>query len=780
MRLVYLAFGWVIGILLAANNPTSPMPIWIGLALLSLAAFWIAPRERRLLMAVLIAFMLGGLRFSMYPHSSDIVRYTNTGGLTIEGVIIEEPDIRDDRVQFRVAADRVTRAGQTVATNGLVLVQAPRIADVKYGNRIAATGILVTPGESDTFSYADFLARNGVFTIMPNAAVEVLAHGQANPLYASLLEVKAHAQEAVSRNLPDPQAALLSGILLGNERGIAPEINDAFSAVGASHVVAISGFNMAILSEVVMRLLSSLRVPRRWAAVAGITVIAIYTLFVGANAAVVRAAIMSSMLVIGSLFRRKTFVPASLAFVTLLMSAANPTVLWDISFQLSLFAVLGLALFVDPLSKVFNHFLHRILPRSIAAPVGSFLGEPLIVTLAAQATTLPLIILYFGRLSFASLGVNLLIIPVQAPLLIIGGLATLLAWVVPVAQLLYWFDLILLAWTTSVVRLFARLPFADVEFHVDSRLIAIYFMVLIGGALMHATQPTWALSLGRLIRQRAVTAVTLFAGASIVILTGAVALSRPDNLLHVWFIDVGHSNGVLVQTPGGAQMLIDGGRFPSRLLTILGDRLPFTDREIEVVVVTAPDEFDTSALSAVLARYEVSVVLTNGQPNLSETFLQLQDMLAQHEVVPVRAGYSLEVDDGVRLEVLHPAQQPSLDDSLDDNALALRLAYGSISFLLTADLSYEGQTAVLENGQWPLATVLQLPQHGTARSLSPTFLEAVQTQVAVLQSDRANRRGDPDADVLASLGTIPVWRTDVGGTIHMWTNGRELWAVQDG
>jgi competence protein ComEC len=529
-----------------------------------------------------------------------------------------------------------------------------------------------------------------------------------------------------------------------------------------------------------MRLLAAVRVPRRWAATAGIVVIIVYTLFVGANAAVIRAAIMSSLLVVGKLFRRKTYVPASLAFVALLMSAINPTVLWDISFQLSLFAVLGLTLFVDPISKAFNYILYRILPRSTAPTASSFLAEPLAVTLAAQITTLPLIVLYFGRLSLTSVVVNLLIIPAQAPLLIIGGLATLLAWLPGLAQLLYWFDLIFLSWTISIVRLFARLPFADVEFHVDPRLVALFFAILIGGSLMRATQPAWALSLGRLIRQRAVVAATVLAGLSTFVLIGAVALSRPDNALHVWFLDVGHSNAVLVQMPRGAHMLVDGGRFPSRLLTAIGDRLPFTDREIEVLVITQPDEFDIGALTAVLQRYDVGLVLRNGQPNMSDSFLQLQDMLAAHEVVSVRAGYTIETNDGIRLEVLHPQQQPSLDDNFDDNTLVMRLTYGEVSFLLTSDLSVEGQTTLLEAGQWPLASVMQLPRRGAQRSLDTDFLDAVQPQAVVIQTDPANPRGDPHPDVLALLENVPIFRTDEGGTIHFWTDGSALWVIEEG
>ncbi len=558
-------------------------------------------------------------------------------------------------------------------------------------------------------------------------------------------------------------------------------LRDAFNAAGAAHIIAISGFNMALLSGVVMGLLARFGIRRWRAALIGIGVLGFYTLLVGANAAVVRAAIMSSLLITGAIIKRKTYVPASLALAAILMSLQNPTVIWDLSFQLSFLATLGLSLYAEPLSRRFNALLYRLLPRPTARQIGDFLAEPLIVSVAAQITTLPLIVLYFGRLSLLALPVNLLVVPVQGYLLILGILATLVAFVVPAAaQLLFWLDLLPLAWTLGVVRLLGGLPLAEAEFHADPRLLVLFYVMLLGGALMQATQPAWALRLARTIRSRAVLSATLFAGFGLAFLMGAAATSRPDGKLHVWMLDAGHSNAVLAQTPGGAQILVDGGRFPSRLLTAIGDRLPFNDREIEVLAITEPDEYDFSALSAVLNRYHVGLVLYHGQPNMGEAFLTLLDKLAQHDSITVRAGYSLEMDDGTRLDVLHPQTQPGLDDSLDDHAMVLRLNYGTVSFLLTGDISRDGQQALLAAGQWPLATVMQLPKHGGVRSLNEDFLKAVQPQVIVLQSDRANRLGDPDADTLTMLGSTRLFRTDQGGTIELWTDGQSLWANQIG
>ena len=780
MRLVVVALGWTAGIILAANNNsglTGFSLLWLALTGGALVAMWLAwsDSDRRWLHIALVAFTLGGLRMSFVPVSSDIARYNNSGGLSIEGIVVAEPDVRDTRTLLQVDAERLVRGGEMLATNGRVLVRAPRSAQTHVGDRVRATGLLIRPAEFDTFSYSDFLARSGVFSIMRDAAVEIIEPATSGWRLV-LSNLKQQAAQHIGRALPEPQAGLLSGILLGDENGISPVVEDAFSRVGASHVIAISGFNMVILSGVIMNSLTRFRVPLRWAAGISIFVVLIYTVFVGANAAVVRAAIMSGLLVIGEAIKRKTYVPASLAMVAIVMSFQNPAVLWDVSFQLSFFATLGLALFVDPLAARFDALVNYFVPSSLARSLSAFLTEPLIVTLAVQITTLPLIVLYFNRLSLVTVVTNLLIVPVQAALLIIGIVATIVAFIIPAAaQILYWYDLILLSWTTEIVRILAGLSFADVEFAVDPRLIMIYFGILIGGALMHATQPTWAQRLARFVRRRAIANATAAAGVGMLFLVGASVFSRPDGFLHVWFLDVGHSNAVLAQTPDGAQMLVDGGVFPSRLLTALGDRLPFNDREIETLVITQPDPNEYGALSAVLSRYAVGVALTNGQPNLSPEFAALQTQLIGTDVVPALAGYTLQVADGVMLDVLHPQSEPNLDDSLDDQALVLRLSYGDVSFLLTGDISVSSQQALLDAGQWPLATVLQLPRHGTLRSLSERFLEAVQPQVALVQADIANQRGDPDPDTLNLLGDVPVYRTDEKGTIHFWTDGNHLW-----
>ena len=783
MRLIVIAVAWVLGISLSRAFPAIEFSIWVASAVLASFLILILGRRHRVrwFLVALAACAAGGARQSLAPRTSDIEVHNGFSG-TVTGFVVAEPDVRDDRIQLRLAAESVFVNNKTSPTSGLVLVEARRGAEVSYGDRILATGPLSVPATWDTFSYADYLGRQGVFSIMRNAAVEVVDSGHGDPLLTMLIELKGIVRRSIASALPEPQAGLLTGILLGDERGISPELAGDFARVGASHVVAISGFNMVIVSGIVIRVLSSVfRGNKTVVTLNALSVVAIYTLFVGVSPGILRAALMSSLLVIGSQLNRKTYVPTSLAFAALLLSFFDPNVLLDIGFQLSFFAVLGLGLFADPLSYRFRLLLERFLSPAAASVFHSFLNEPLIVSIAAQISTLPLVILYFGRLSLVALPVNLLIVPVQSAVLLLGMAAVVVDTFVPVlGTLLYWAELVFLSWTIAVVRGFAQLQFAELLVVVDGRLIQVFYLLMIGGAMIHAAHlAIWKRVLNFSGRNTVILSAVA-TSAIVLILMGSMVLSRADGHLHVWLLDVGHSNAVLLQTPGGAQILVDGGRFPSRLLTAIGDRLPYYDREIELLAITHPDEWDIGALNSVLDRYSVGAALYHGQPNRGVVFQDIRDRLAQSatQIVEVRAGYSISVSDGTSIEVLHPQARPKITDKLGDHVMVLRVSYDEVSFLLSSDLSAAGQQEMLTNDVSPVAAIIQIPQHGTARAIDDDFLELVQPQIALLQSDIANRRDDPDPDTMAKVDHLHLFRTDETGTIHLQTDGKHVLVFQ--
>lgn len=779
MRLVYIVVAWVMGIHIAQAAPQIHANSWLGGVMLCLALGWAIRRSRRLLLLVTVAALCAGAwRTALIPPSSEIAAYNGSAG-TVTGIVAVEPDLRDDRIQLRVEVESIFVHSHHQATSGLVLVEAERSATVAFGDRIRATGSLTMPPSWDTFSYAAYLSRQGIFSRMTNAAVEVISAGHGNPIQSLLLELKQSVKRSIGDALPDPQASLLAGILTGDESGIATELAEDFSRVGASHVIAISGFNMVIVSAIVFRAMLALSGDNKpFAGFCAVAIIFVYAIFVGSSPGVMRAALMSSLAIVGDLLGRKTFKPASLAFAAVIL-LSYPAVLRDLGFQLSFCAVLGLVMFADPLSSRLKRLLERSLPGRLAHILHGLLVEPLVATVAAQITTLPLTILYFGKLSLVALPVNLLIVPAQSALLVLGLVAvSVYAFVPALGTLLLWADMLFLSWTINVVRAFAQLEFVELVVDFDGRIIQAFYILLIGGTIVKTARLPFAHRLLAFIRRRIVLVGMACGSCIVLVLMLAMLRSRSDGQLHVWLLDLGHSNAILMQSPGGAHILVDGGRFPSRLLTALGDRLPFYDRTIELLAITHPDPWDISALNQVLERYEIGAALYHGQPNRGEVFKQIEDKLETSgiDVVPVRAGYRIQLDDGLVLEALHPPALPAITDNLHDNALVLRVSYGDASFLLTSDLGRDGQRDLLGRGEWLAATVLQLPQHASRSSLDAGFLRHVQPQLAMVQIDAANTRGDPDSDTLAMLDDddVPVLRTDESGTVHISTDGERL------
>lgn len=198
-----------------------------------------------------------------------------------------------------------------------------------------------------------------------------------------------------------------------------------------------------------------------------------------------------------------------------------------------------------------------------------------------------------------------------------------------------------------------------------------------------------------------------------------------------------------------------------------------------MLIVSQPDSSTTNALPALLDRYDVSLVLTNGQADDNDAYLALQRIWqTRHiQVIPVSAGYNLQTGDGVTLEILHPQTPPATDDDLKDSALVVRVLYGDTSFLLTNDLTPEAEELLTAAGWYIGSTVLELPSHGSAKANSPQFIAQANPQIAVVGIGAGNRSTLPAPEVdeqVRALTGHPIYRTDRHGTVEITTDGSTL------
>jgi competence protein ComEC len=631
MPLVYLGTGWFIGIALASAlrlpieflPPAFLVPI-VGLFL------WRNDHRARLIWLSVFAAILGGVRFTLsVPHfdQNSLATYNGIATVTIEGVIAGPPDERDTYINLRVNADRLSTPDRSSRPiEGIVLVRPSRPAEFHYGDRVRVTGQLSTPPEFATFNYADYLARQGVYSMIDRPHISMLEHDQGNPILDVIYGFRNRAYVVIQQILPEPQASLLSGILLGVDAGLPVVVQENFRNTGTTHIIAISGYNIVILIGIFSTITVGLMGRRRAFYVIVIALIA-YAIMVGGSASVVRATIMGILLLWADHLGRPYAAPNALFASGVVMTFFDPNTLFDVGFQLSFMATLGLMVYARPFAASTRSLLARLFSGVLARRVVDIINDALLVTLAAQVATLPLLMYYFRQISLVSLIVNPLVLPAQTGVMTYGLFALAVGLLsIPLGQIAAWTVWPFLTWTLGIIALFAQLPFASIPLeYVSPIVVAGYYAVLIG-VTWYFKQPKEQRP--AMIKKLFTPRRAIFVGGLIAVLLAVAFSWLTDNRLHAYVLNVdGHP--AFVQTPGGKQILIGGSSSPSGLLSALGQLLPFWDHDIDLLIVPQADGDQLNGLLAVLDRYTVRQIMAVDVPRDSRAGREWGDLITQ-------------------------------------------------------------------------------------------------------------------------------------------------------
>ena len=656
---------------------------------------------------------------------------------TLTGLVSDFPDVRDEYIGLRIKSDSIRYSDSDAAQpiNGDAFVRADRLSSFSYGDRVEALGILETPPEFEDFSYREYLARQGIFSLIANASVTTIATGEGSPILHLLFGLRQRALDTLYSIFPDPEASLLAGILLGIESGISSDVREAFNDTSTTHIIAISGFNITILAAIVISVTGRTLGMRRGAIVAAI-VIASYTILVGADASVVRAAIMGGLVLFARFLGRMTLALASLAAAAIVMTLANPYVLWDVGFQLSFAATLGLVLYAEPLKDWFVRFASRWVQAAQAKRLSTPVGEFVLFTFAAQITTLPLTAYHFQRLSLVSFVANPIVLPAQPPLMILGGLATLVGMIwLPLGQLLAWFAWPFPAFTIRVVDLFAAVPSAAIDLGPISFPALITMYVLLFG--------TTALLRERRLSLPAPSLLAILTSVAIIaVLTWKAVADRPDGLVHLTAFE---SGGTLIETADGRFVLVGGGDSPTALTNSLGRKLPLFHRRIDWIIV--PDQ-DIDSLVSLPAIYEIGAVMTSPEQPDSELIQILQARGGR--VVRGKQGMALDLGAGTRLELI--------DD--DAGNFTILLTSGKARFALIPDARSSQNSSLPELAS---LTGIILPEFS-----SIDWLEEIDVMFVVVEG----------TNPLPFSSLLPKFlSTEERGWIEMTTDGEYLWLL---
>ncbi len=802
----------------------------------SLAMRWPAwagfepPRSRltpAFVLALILCSLTGALRYASHPlqpcwKPADLAYYNLAADLafdksapevTITGYVSSYPLMADTKQQMYVVVTRLIDHQGDHAVQGTLRLTTNIRQIYVYGQWVRLRGRLVTPPDFADFSYREYLARKDVHSLFYSTKLEPLNGSNGGHWWQrALYQVRARGEALINRSLPEPYAGLANGILLGIGAGIDAQLNDKFNLTGTSHVLVISGANVALIAAVLMGI-SQRSLGRRRALWPTLIGIVSFALLVGGDPSVLRAAWMGGLYVIATTINRRSTALVSLAVACWVMTLVNPLTLWDVGFQLSSGATASLILFTPGITAWFSKLGLGFQDEAVAGPVEltatsmvsrtknllfGLIEDGFLVTIAANVLTLPLVVYYFSRLSVVSLLANFLILPVQ-PLIMLGGSAAVAVGVIGLpglAQLLLWVPWLGLVWTVGIVQWTATLPGASLEVAGYGSGALVVTLLLIFVVHWRAALRNWgkrwlSVRLGKRLGDWQVHLIgpfTVGGLAVIAILIWALALSQPDGRLHVYFLDIGQGDGILIQTPSGRQVLIDGGASPQQLFSQLGAVMPFWQRQIDLAALTNPDKDHMDAQAQTPTRFRVTTGLSTiaGRAN-HDSDLWAKNILANGGEIQLhhRDGW-FDLGDGVALWVLWPPVEPirgaqGKQEQLVDNenSLIMKLVYGDFSVMLTGDAGLPSELAMLAAGEPVAATVLKVGHHGSRGSTSQPFVQAVNPLVAVIQCGLNNQYGHPTQDVLDRLAGRLILRNDLQGRIHIYSDGHQMWLTTE-
>jgi competence protein ComEC len=693
---------------------------------------------------------------------------------------------------FGASVEVQAAAGSREGTRLLARVPrwVPFPAGTPIGAELLARGTLRRPrrGEGDGFDFAAHLRRRGIAGELLLDEVRATGRRRGGPPGA-IDRLREQAESAVVAGLDPSEAALLRGMVLGQDEAIAEPVREDWRDSGLAHLLAVSGQNVMLLVALALPALATAGLGIRGRAAALLALIALYVPLAGAGPSLQRAGVMGAAGIAAMAAAR----PASRTYALLLAAAAtlalNPRASGDPGWQLSFAAVAGIVWIAPPLARTFNTALSALAPAGDRSPrpldlARRGLADGAALTIAATLATAPLLGHHFGSVPLAGLPANLLALPAVAPAMWLGmvkaalgqgialggaagAAASLAAEVLGApagASVSY------LAW---LAERFADLPGGQLELPLGSAWKVGIAYAAMAAAVVAARRVAGPLAprageaagrWRRLPRARKLALATLASAAVALVAAPALAPPPPPGSLTVRFLDVGQGDATLVQHPSGAAVLFDGGPPEAGVERLLRDA---GVRRLALVVATHASRDHHGGLPAVLDGFPVDLLLDGGDGTRDPAFRELLAAAKERgvRIVPAHAPITLRAG-GLSVRVLSPPPRPpgSPPDDPNPRAVVAVVRSGAFDLLLSADAESETLAPLV----LPDVEAMKVAHHGSADPGLPDLLDELRPELAAIEVG-PNSYGHPAPSTLDALrdAGVRTYRTDRDGTITL-------------
>lgn len=663
----------------------------------------------------------------------------------VSGIVAEDPTWQAERKRTVFRLTDVTVDGKEVGYDVRVYAYGEPTEPITMADAVSFADKLHEPARTGNvgFDFQQYLWAENVGQFASLYVGQLAIEPQDGGLMERLAGLRAELRARVDELFPE-NASLLKGLMLGDRTDIAAEDEAAFSDSGIMHLLAVSGLHVSIIASALTMLGIALCIPRPVMLAGMLMLLSAYAVLCGGSPSVIRAVVMYLLLQGGGITRRYSDSFTRLCVACAAMVLYEPRYLWQVGFQLSFAAVAGLTMLLPTIQQM----RCRLYPKS---DVGGKIMDMMLVSIAVQLTSLPIMIAAFGSVSWVSLILNIAAIPLAQAALMAGLAALLLSFLMPVSVLAMAVDG-LTGWLISLAHWGASLPFSVVNIPaLTLPFVFLYIICVLAGSAQFKTK-LWA-------RMTAICLLPVLVAANAAV--GMLRIANED--FSITFLDVGQADAAIVNADGTLYM-VDVGQNENAAAYIAQNHL-----DIKGIFLSHAHDDHVGGLTEVLAVCDPEWICLpegffGGEAEIASLTAIAQ---AEEDAVEIRtmsAGDSVALSEAITAYVLYPETGMVLDGG-NDTSMLLQMVYGDGSVLFTGDLTMNAEPMVL-----PECSVLKVAHHGSRNSTSSRMLAAVRPSLAVISVGKNNTYGHPTEEVLARLEALGcrVLRTDEVGTITVY------------
>lgn len=666
-----------------------------------------------------------------------------------------------------VASGYVVQPARRFDNKTLALIKTDKLETGDYGTTkplLVQTSIY----KSQSFKTGDYVKFNGKIKITRKSDVNYIqkridgavsvgkiTYGKPRQLmYRFARWINHRTSQAASRFILPDGRALFSGMLFGDISEMNEEQETAFRRAGLTHLVAVSGSNLAMIIIPLVYMFTWLGIRKEFQLLAVLTFAFFYAFATGLEPPILRASVMTAIAIIGLYFLGRKNSLSVLSFTCLVLLVFDPFLIFRPSFLLSFASTLGLVVLMPSI-------------KQLLIRVPGWLSVPLATTISAQILVIPVAGYFFGEVSVVSFIANVIAAPLVPLITNLGLISVILLDISkPIVLLAATATNFCLGALLMIGKVFGSIKWATLQANFNLFTSLVYFLIV------------YLFFLEK--RLKTILKVKIALGVLFVIIACIAwkpILAPPviANDVEVYFFDVGQGDGALIRTKEGSNVVIDTGKSNNLMFKHLKD---LNINGIDVLLISHFDEDHAGGTTDIADNFKVSKAMRGKTADKSNLEKVIDKSFSRNrvEVIEVDKGQTFWLGK-LKIAILHPGNTDvsyTKDNDNNDSVVA-KFSYNNVSFLFTGDVEKEAQENI-KNDIDLKSDVIKVPHHGAKNAVNEEFLKGAAPKVAIVSVGRNNFYGHPSKEYLDLLRNqnIDMYRTDLKGTIKVVSNGRSV------